>query len=159
MMKMLSREKQFRCKPAQVIHLQLLAHWWAQVRNTEESGFIRQLLTSTAKSSTLRKPTLQPMKNQAPQNPHASPILLTTSILPYHNQQYKKSGSTKFSKEFQKSGMRWLSWNRKSNSVQLPIWMPEVSPNWTSPKNWASKTHLTVEACSWITRWHEKTKT
>ena len=101
------------------------------------------------------------LKNQGHQNQPLFPILLMTSIPLYHNQPYKKSGSMKFSKEFQKSGMTWPSWNKKFNSVLLLIRLPnkKASPNWTFPKNWVSKTQSFVEACLWTISRHAEIKT
>ena len=115
----------------------------------------------TVKSSMHKQTLLQPLKNQAHPNQLLFQTLLTTLTTRYRNLLYKKSGSTKFSKEFQKFGMRWLSWNKKFNSVLLLILLPnkKASPSWTYRKNWVSKTLSIAEVYSWTTSKYVEIKT
>lgn len=113
------------------------------------------------KLSMLKETTCLLSKNQDHQSLLHFPILLTTSTTLFLNQPFKKSGSNKFLKEFQKSGMKWPFWNKKFNRVLQLIWMSnkKESPNWTFQKSLVLKTHSTVEACLWITSKHAETKT
>lgn len=160
MMMKKSLVKPFLSSKVLAIHLHLLVRWWAQILNMVGRDFIRRLMTSMEKLSMPKETTCLLSKNQVHQSLLHFPILLTTSTTLFLSLPSKKSGSIKFLKEFQKSGMKWPFWNKKFNRVLQLIWLSnkKESPNWTFQKSSVLKIHLTVEACLWITSKHAGTK-
>ena len=102
----------------------------------------------------------QLLKNLDHRNPLPSQTLLSTSIPPYQSRPSKKSANMKFLKKFQKSGMKWLFWNKKCKCVRQLNWLPTMEwPSLVSQKSWVLKIHSIVEVYSWITSRHVETRT